>query len=352
MKSTMPVLIFPRAGEVEIQNLATPLCGEGDILVKSLYTLVSSGTELRAWGGTRFPSHPGYALIGEVVGVGSKVAGYRGGDLVSGRTCKRFIPDTSFTCGGHAGMHALPTSGEDRAVLLPPGAVPLDYVITEIASISQRGAEAANPSPGEVAVVVGQGLIGALSAAWLCAAGCHVIVTDFEQSRLDRALKGWAHAAVNGREADAEARLQALLDGGADIVVESSGSTPGFHLACRLVGSKPRGYPYVEGAPYRGEAVSLFHGRWSRLVMQATYVENATINPHSFFPGEGVVFLTPGDRSLDGRQKSVRALQSGAIRSSAFLDRVVDYRQAAEVYRSLRDEKDRIFSAVFDWTKA
>ena len=175
-------------------------------------------------------------------------------------------------------MHALPTSGEDRAVLLPPGAVPLDYVITEIASISQRGAEAANPSPGEVAVVVGQGLIGALSAAWLRAAGCHVIVTDFEQSRLDRALKGWAHAAVNGRESDAEARLQALLDGG--------------------------------------------------------------------------VFLTPGDRSLDGRQKSVRALQSGALRSSAFLDQVVDYRQAAEVYRSLQDEKDRIFSAVFDWTNA
>ena len=110
--------------------------------------------------------------------------------------------------------------------------------------------------------------------------------------------------------------------------------------------------PTSKGPPYRGDAISLFHGRWSRLVMQATYVENASVNPHSFFPGEGVVFLTPADRSLDGRQKSVRALQSGAIRSSAFLDRVGDYRQAAEVYRSLQDEKDRIFSAVCDWTKS
>ncbi len=351
MKTTMPVVIFPRAGEVEIQDLPIPQCGELDVQVKAHYTLVSSGTELRGWAGGRFPMSPGYALTGEVVAVGSKVAGYRVGDFVSGRSCKRFIPGTDFYCGGHAGMHALPTAGEDRAVLLPSGAAPLDYAITEIASISQRGVEAAAPSPGEVAVVVGQGLIGALSAAWLRAAGCHVIVTDFEQSRLDRALKGWAHAAVNGREPGAEARLHALLDGGADIVVESSGSTPGFHLACRLIRAKPRGNPYVEGASHRGEAISLFRDRWARLVMQATYVENAAVNPHSFFPGEGVIFLTPGDRSLDGRQKSVRALQSGALRSSAFLDQVVDYRKAAEVYRALRDEKDRVFSAVFDWTQ-
>lgn len=45
---------------------------------------------------------------------------------------------------------------------LPAGADPWHYVVTEIAAISWRGVTAAFPAPGETAVVVGQGLIGAL----------------------------------------------------------------------------------------------------------------------------------------------------------------------------------------------
>jgi threonine dehydrogenase-like Zn-dependent dehydrogenase len=83
--------------------------------------------------------------------------------------------------------------------------------------------------------------------------------------------------------------------------------------------------------------------------MQATYVEEVSINPHSFYPGEGLTVLTPSDRSLDDRQKAVRGLQEGKLRASAFIDRVVSHREAAEGYRALRDEKDRVFSVIFDW---
>jgi threonine dehydrogenase-like Zn-dependent dehydrogenase len=353
MGYAIKAVVFPGTGEVELQNFELPAVGATDVLVRSLYTMVSPGTELRGWRGTSgFPMVPGYATIGEVIEVGARVEGYRVGDLVSGRSCKRFFGEERHTCGGHASAHLFPTTGEDRAVLLPAGAKALDYVIAEISSICRRGAEAARPLRNETAVVIGQGLIGALAAAWLQVAGCQVVVTDLEQGRLDRALARGAFAAVSGREPDAGARIQAHLNGGADIVVEGSGSSAGAHLAYSLVRGKPRGVPYVEGAFNRGEPIATFVEQWPRLVMQASYIEKVEIDPHGYFPGEGMVVLTPGDRSLDDRQKAVRSLWQGDLRAADFVDRIVRPAEAPEAYRSLRDDKDGTFSVVFDWSKA
>jgi threonine dehydrogenase-like Zn-dependent dehydrogenase len=350
MSHQIKAIVFPEPGKVDVRDFVLPPPGDEDILVKSLYTMVSPGTELRGWSGKAdFPMIPGYATIGEVIGVGAKVKGYRVGDLVSGRSCKRFFNDGQFNCGGHQSGHLFPTAGEDRAVLLPAGANPKDYVIAEIAAISRRGVAAARVQPGETALVIGQGLIGSLSAAWLQAAGCHVVVTDLEDGRLQRAMARGAFAAVNGKEPDARERLLAHVNGGADIVVESSGSSAGVKLAYSLVGAKPRSYPYVEGASYRGESMAATAGQWPRLIMQASYTEEVAIHPHGFYPGEGIVILTPADRSLEDRQETVKALAAGRIKAADFVDRILTHREAPDAYKTLRDDKNRYFSVVFDW---
>ena len=352
MSYPIKAVVFPAPGKVEIQEFVLPPVGDEDILVRSLYTMVSPGTELRGWSGqARFPMIPGYATIGEVIEVGAKVKGYRGGDLVSGRSCKRFFHDGQFNCGGHMSGHLFPTVGEDRAVLLPAGAKALDYVIAEISAISLRGAVAANPRQGETAVVIGQGLIGAFSATWLQAYGCHVVVTDLEEGRLTRALARGAFAAVNGADPDAVERIRAHLNGGADIVVESSGSAAGAKLAYSLVRPTPRANPYVEGAFHRGEPITFCQAQWPRLVMQASYTQEVSIHPHGFYPGEGIVILTPADRSQDDRQRAVKAIATGRIKAADFIDRIVSHREAPEAYRTLRDDKNRYFSVIFDWSR-
>lgn len=349
---TMKTIVFPSANEITVQELDAPVHGEEDILVRSLYSMVSAGTELRMLSGhASFPMVPGYSVIGEVIGVGAKVSGYRVGDLVSGRSCKRFIPGTKFTCGGHMAIQVLPTKGEDRAVLLPSGASPLDYVITEISSISLRGVEAANVQKGETAVVIGLGLIGAFSAAWLHARGCYVVATDLEERRLNRAKGRWAHEVVNGRDANAAGSILARLNGGADIVVEGSGAPQGAKLAYSLVRPTPRGNAYVEGSTYRGEPIASFANRWPRIIMQASYTQEVSIHPHEFYPGEGVTILTPADRSLADRQKAVRAIAEGQIKAADFIDRVAGVDDAPSAYAALRDDKNANFSLVFDWSK-
>lgn len=351
MKTPIKAIVFESAGKISISDFELGPCGEQDIVVKTLYTMVSTGTELRVLAGhygadKNFPLIPGYAVYGQVTALGAGVKGFRVGDLISGRN-PRPIPGIRSQWGGQASHHVYETIGENRPVLLPAGANVLDYVVSEIAAISLRGVDAARPLPGETAIVLGQGVIGAFSAAWLHARGCRVIVADMEQGRLDRALAWGASAAVNMKESDAIERLFRFSDCGADIVVETSGTSAGAKMACQLVRRKPQAFP----GEYRVEPIS-FYDKWSRLVFQAGYLEEISIHPVNFFPGEGVVVLTPYDHGVEDRLRAVEALRRGEIRAAKFVQRVVPFTEAPQAYLALRDDKNSNFSLVFDWTGA
>ena len=104
---------------------------------------------------------------------------------------------------------------------------------------------AAIPAAGDTAVVIGQGLIGSLGTRWLLRHGVRVVVTDLVLERLERAHRWGVVDAVNGREADAEARIRTSIGHGADIVVEASGSTHGalWLGVCCAQSSSARGRP-------------------------------------------------------------------------------------------------------------
>jgi 2-desacetyl-2-hydroxyethyl bacteriochlorophyllide A dehydrogenase len=351
-QNTIQAIVFEGVGKITTSEFQLGPCGNNDIVVRTLYTMVSTGTELRVLGGhygasENFPLIPGYAVIGEVTAVGADVKGYCVGDLISGRN-PRAVPGIKSQWGGQASQHVYVTTGEDRPVVLPRGAKPLDYVITEVSAISYRGVQAAAAKSGETAVVLGQGVIGAFSAAWLHARGCRVIVADLEANRLERALAWGAAAAVNIADGNAAERILTLCDGGADIVVESSGTTPGAKLACQLVRRKPQAF----SGEYRVEPMSFYAGQWSRLVFQAGYLEEISINPFDFFAGEGLTVLTPADHGIEDRQSVVEAIRRGVIRASDFVGRVVPFTDAPKAYPALRDDKNNNFSLVFDWTNA
>jgi 2-desacetyl-2-hydroxyethyl bacteriochlorophyllide A dehydrogenase len=349
MPRKITAVVFDAGSKITVQDFDHCPCGPEDVVVKSIYSMVSSGTELRTLAETTAPQIPGYSVIGEIVEVGEKVKGYRPGDLISTRNCPRLVPGINSPCGGHASFHVIPATGEDRPVLLPPGAKPLDYVVSELGAITIRGVEGANPQPGETCIVVGQGMIGALSAAWFHSRGCKVIVTDVEQRRLDRAMKWGAYASVLSGP-DAKERLLAYVNRGADIVVEGSGSSPGFLLALQLLRPTPQGFP-GSTPHYRGETIGRLNHSWPRLVLQASYQKDVPMHPHGFFPGEGLTVITPSDRSWEDRARSVENIRQGKIKSADFIDRIISYKEAPAAYAALRDDKNANFSLVFDWSK-
>lgn len=334
-------IVFPGERQVEFRTLELPPCAPDDVVLRTHYTMVSSGTELRVLGGhygaaSHFPVIPGYSAIGEVIEVGAAAQGWRVGDLVSARN-PRDVPGIHSQWGGQASFHRQPSSGPGQPVLLPTGAAPLDYVVAEIGAISWRGANSTEARPGETAIVIGQGLVGALSAWWLQSLGCRVVVTDVADSRLQRALNRGASAGVNARDPHCTDRLRGLIPGGADIVVESSGTSAGLRQAFAMI--RPEG-PARSGPR-----------NWPRLLLQANYLEEIPVNLFSFFDGEGVRLLTPTDRRLEDREAVVEKLRKGVIKSADFVDRVLPWKQAPTAYAELLDQPDRHFSLVFDWTQ-
>lgn len=345
MSQKMHAVVFTGKGHVTFQSLERRSCSPDEILVKTHYSLISSGTELRVLEGfygadKNFPLIPGYSIVGEVVSVGEKVHDYRVGDFVTGRNppVSAAIGVTAYW-GGQAGYQIYPVIGDTRPIVLPRNIDPLDYVIAEIASISHHGFEAVSAKPGESAIVIGQGLIGAFSAALLAAAGCRVIALDVEEGRLERAVKWGVAAVVNSKEPHAVERLKNLTNGGADIVVESSGTTPGIHLAHQLVRKTPR---YVE-------PLGMHARHWPRLIMQASYIEPVQIDPAKFFCGEGLLIITPDDRTVEDRQKVVELIRRGVLKANDFVGKIMTPDQAPAAYKALREDKNNHFSIVFDW---
>ncbi|WP_269522722.1 zinc-binding dehydrogenase [Coraliomargarita parva] len=347
MSTSINAIVFTDINQVSVQALSLPELAPEEILCETLYTFVSPGTELRVLGGKYskpedFPLVPGYSAVARVMEVGVEAKGFRVGDLVSGRNPKR-LPGINAMWGGQASQHVYACSGEDRPVLLPKDIDPLDYVVAEVASISHRGVEAARPSPEETAVVVGQGMIGSFSAAWLMERGCRVIVCDVNEARLAQARERGVFEAVNMKDDDAMQRLGFLLNGGADIVVESSGTTPGIEAAFKLLRKKPQAY----GADYKVEPIGFYGGDWPRLVVQANYLRDIAMNPFSFFSGEGVTVLTPSDRGVEDRQKVVEAIRSGRFVGKDYVDLVLPYTEAADGYVKLQTQA--VSSVAFSW---
>src|SRR5438876_6928178 len=113
MNTRQAVISEPYKVQVREVNLPDP--GEKQVLVRTVASAVSAGTELAVYTGThqwlkdpnlpdwKFPFRPGYSAAGTVVAVGSDVKGWQAGDRVS-------YP------GNHA-SHELLTIGHERGRL-------------------------------------------------------------------------------------------------------------------------------------------------------------------------------------------------------------------------------------------
>ncbi|HEY3328542.1 MAG TPA: zinc-binding dehydrogenase [Capsulimonadaceae bacterium] len=344
MARKIKALVFTAPYEMETREFDLPECGPDDVVVKTHYSMVSTGTDSRVLAGKQdirgdepyYPVVPGYSIVGEIVEVGSAAKGWRVGDLVSGRNPAKPVEGIRTTWGGHASYQVYPSTGYCQPILLPSGAEPLDYIAVELAAISHRGAVAAAALPGETAVVIGQGIIGATSAAWLAAAGARVVVADMASNRLKRAAQWGVSAAFSAREPDIVERIQAFTAGGADIVVESSGSMAGIRMAGQL--TKDRRISIDGGAI-----------RWPRFVFQATYTEEYSVNPPKLFVGDGAIVLCPGDRTPEDRSAAVEAFRTGVFNPKAFVDHVLPISEAQSAYEGLRLRPDDYFTVAFDW---
>lgn len=134
---------------------------------------------------------------------------------------------------------------------LPDNVSFAEGALIEPLATGMQAADKARIRPGDVAVVIGAGTIGILTAIAALAGGCsRVIIADLVQEKLDIAARYDAVTAVNIACDNLAASVASLTDGwGAQVVFEASGSPKAyanlFDLACPggcvvLVGMPPQ----------------------------------------------------------------------------------------------------------------
>jgi 2-desacetyl-2-hydroxyethyl bacteriochlorophyllide A dehydrogenase len=251
MKTRQAVIVEPY--KVEVRDVDLPDPGEKQILVRTVASVVSAGTELAVYTGThqwlkdpnlpdwKFPFRPGYSAAGEVVAVGKGISGWRAGDKVS-------YP------GNHASAELL-MIGHERGRLwkLPAGSEPRKAAFACVARYGLGASIRAGITLGRSAAVLGLGVIGQFALRCLRAAGANPVVgIDAVAMRREAAKKAGADFVIDPGAGDVKQRLaEALGTRGAEIVADATGVPDAVPVAMSL--ACDGGQVVVVGSP-RGKA--------------------------------------------------------------------------------------------------
>ncbi|WP_340374994.1 bi-domain-containing oxidoreductase [Streptomyces sp. SS7] len=257
-----------KSGELALLDVPVPGCKPGGVLVRSAYSLISTGTELmkvseagmsmlgkarsrpdqvakvvqsvatngvpatyrKVMGKLDSYTPLGYSLCGVVEEVGTGIDDVKVGDLVA--------------CAGnehalHAELNWVPRNLYTR---VPDGLDPRHAAFGTVGSIALQGVRQGESRLGEVALVIGLGLIGQLVVQLLTASGVRVVGADPDPARCELAERLGAAACGDPASSAVENAVAELTGGhGVDQVylAAGGGSNQPVELAARL--SRDRG---------------------------------------------------------------------------------------------------------------
>ena len=206
----------------------------------------------------------GHEAAGKVVEVGSEVKSFKPGDRVcmepgvpdmASRASRMGLynvdPSVTFwaTPPVHGCLTAYVIHPEAFTYKLPDTVSFAEGALVEPFAIGMQAASKAKIAPGDVALVIGSGTIGVMTALAALAGGCsRVIVTDFVQDKLDVVGRYSGVTTINGKTKKLGDEVAKLTGNwGADVVFEASGSPKAYDGIFDLV--RPGGCLVLIGMP-------------------------------------------------------------------------------------------------------
>ncbi len=261
-----------RSGELSVLDVPAPACKPGGVLVRSLFSLISTGTEMMKVSEARMSllgkarARPdqvrklvdavsqqgvvatyqkamdrldsytplGYSLCGVVVEVGAGAEQFSVGQVVA-------AAGNEFAL--HAEVNWVPVN---LCVPVPASVDPEHAAFATVGAIAMQGVRRAEASLGETACVIGLGLIGQLVVRLLVASGLQVVGLDTVEARCRAAEKAGALACAVPDDAGLAQLERVLLERtgglGADHVLLAAGgdSNRPVEIAARLARDRAR----------------------------------------------------------------------------------------------------------------
>ena len=314
-------ILFTAPHRAEVVEEDVPALQPGEVLVKLARSAISSGTERSNYVGdpdvsvfgyaAPFPRRVGYSSSGVVVEVAPDVKDLCPGDRVA------------LSWSKHTLYNAMPAS---RVYRLPDAVSFEDAAWAHIATFPMAAIRKCRLEFGESALVMGQGVLGALAVKLLRAAGAQpVIAADPLAERRAAALKGGADLAFDPTASDFAAQVKAATQGGARCVVEVTGVGAAMNTALDAIARYGR--MALLGCTRRSDfTVDYYHkvhGAGVTLVGAHTMARPAADSA----PG----WWTERDDALT----FLRFLSGGRVSLEVFTERQCPYADAPKVFEEL-----------------
>lgn len=185
-ESTCEAVVTEVPGHVTTRQLGLKALGPGDVLVRSLVSGVSTGTDKWVMQGTfvwvdiSYPSVPGYQVAGIIESVGSEVSGFRIGQSVA-VTRAREHEGVASAWGTHASRVVAEVAEVYDAEEIP--AARAAFIVS--AQVGYNGASRLQLEAGARVLVVGDGIIGSSAALACTARGFDVLLAGRHDLRLE-----------------------------------------------------------------------------------------------------------------------------------------------------------------------
>lgn len=371
------ILQNARTGGLELIEVPAPSPAEGQVLVRNAFSVMSPGTEKLAMSFARMtlvgkarsrpdlvkqvvrklrqegplptyrtvmnrleaPQALGYSCAGFVENVGSGVLGLAPGDRVS--------------CAGagyasHAELIVVP---ENLVARVPDGVALEHAAFATVGAIALQGLRVAAPTLGEVAAVIGLGLIGQLAVQLLRANGCRVLGIDLDSTRVKQALDqgaewgaapgalppGWSDAVTGGLGADLA------------LVAASAADAAPLLLAAELC--RPKGRIAVIGAMPLELDRRTFYEKELELRMSMSYGPGRYDRRYEEL---GLDYPLPYVRWTENRnlQAFLSLVAGGSVRPDQLDVQTVAFEQAVGAYEDLAKGEQRSLAVVFRYAEA
>lgn len=364
-----------RRGKVIGEEVPGPLVSKGGILIRVVNSAISSGTELSAIRGSGRslyrraldqPHHvkrildmvrsegiaaayervkgkleagspTGYSISGVVLAVGDGVTGFKPGDAVAA---------AGAGLANHAEFVDVP---ENLVVKMPAGLGFPAASTVALGGIAMQGVRRADLRMGEMAVVIGTGILGLLAIQMLRASGIRVAAVDLDEKRLAIAQALGAEVVFNSCFADPVQGVQVWSGGhGADAVVFTAATASSAPLSQSFQMCKRRGRVVLVGVAgmeieredmYSKEldfliATSYGPGRYDK-----AYEEKGLDYPYAYV------------RWTENRNMAeyLRLLSEGTVALDQMLDAVFPVERLGEAFESLSDSENKPLLAVLDY---
>jgi predicted dehydrogenase/threonine dehydrogenase-like Zn-dependent dehydrogenase len=367
-----------RSGELVVLDVPAPACKPGGVMVRTLYSLISTGTELMKVTEARLSllgkarARPdqvkkaldsmaqqgpvatykkaintldsytplGYSLCGVVVEVGAGAEEFAVGDVVA-------AAGNEFAL--HAELNWVPTN---LCVPVPEGVAPEHAAFATVGAIAMQGVRRGEAQLGDLACVIGLGLVGQLVVRLLVASGVRVVGVDTVPQRCRLAEEAGAMACV-GPDAEGTAYLEQVIGAatggiGADqVYLAAGGDTNGpVELAARLARDRARvvdiGKTKLD-LPWNAYYEKELDVRFSRSYGPGRYDDRYEL--------EGIDYPAGYVRWTERRnlQCFVDLLSSGSVEVASLVSGIRPLGDAPEVYGALRDGSLRGVGFLFEY---